>query len=48
VVEGIEKESHLGIVVERQCDVIQRFLFSRPLPANEIDQLLDQPKLMIA
>jgi diguanylate cyclase (GGDEF)-like protein len=48
VVEGIEKESHLSIVVERQCDVIQGFLFSRPLPANEIDQLLDQPKLMIA
>ena len=48
VVEGIEKESHLGIVVERKCDVIQGFLFSRPLPANEIDHLLDQPKLMIA
>jgi EAL domain-containing protein (putative c-di-GMP-specific phosphodiesterase class I) len=48
VVEGIEKESHLGIVVERQCDVVQGFLFSRPLPANEIDHLLEQSKLMIA
>jgi diguanylate cyclase (GGDEF)-like protein len=48
VVEGIEKESHLGIVVDRQCDVIQGFLFSRPLPANEIDHLLEQPRLMIA
>jgi len=48
VAEGIEKESHLGMVVERHCDVIQGFLFSRPLPANEIDHLLERPKLMIA
>ena len=48
VVEGIEKKSHLGIVVERQCDVVQGFLFSRPLPANEIDHLLERSKLMIA
>lgn len=48
VVEGIERESHLGIVVERQCDVIQGFLFSQPLPANEIAQLLVKSKLRSA
>jgi diguanylate cyclase (GGDEF)-like protein len=48
IVEGIEKESHLGVVVERQCDVIQGFLFSRPLPANEIAQLLGKSQLIIA
>ncbi len=48
VVEGIERERHLGVVVEQQCDVIQGFLFSHPLPANEIAQLLGKRKLRIA
>jgi diguanylate cyclase (GGDEF)-like protein len=48
VVEGIETESQLEVVVERQCDVIQGFLFSRPLPANEIVHLLARRNLKIA
>ena len=40
VVEGIERESQLDIVINRKCDIIQGFLFSRPLPANEIVYLL--------
>lgn len=48
VVEGIETESQLGIVCERQCDVIQGFLFSRPLPASEIICLLAERNLKIA
>lgn len=40
VVEGIEKEEQLDIVVGRGCDVIQGFLFSRPLPADEVVELL--------
>ncbi len=40
VVEGIERESQLDIVIDRKCDVIQGFLFSRPLPADEIVELL--------
>lgn len=48
VVEGIETEGQLGVVVERQCDVIQGFLFSRPLPADEVVHLLAQRSLKIA
>ncbi|MGB5540400.1 MAG: EAL domain-containing protein, partial [Gammaproteobacteria bacterium] len=48
VVEGIERESQLNIVIERQCDVIQGFLFSRPLPADEIVHLLAERRLKIA
>ncbi len=40
VVEGIERESQLDIVINRKCDIIQGYLFSRPLPANEIVYLL--------
>lgn len=48
VVEGVETQSQLDIVTERQCDVIQGFLFSRPLPADEIVRLLAEPSLRIA
>ncbi|NNJ94202.1 MAG: EAL domain-containing protein [Halobacteria archaeon] len=48
VVEGIETESQLGIVISRQCDVIQGFLFSRPLPADELVHLLAERNLRIA
>lgn len=48
VVEGIERESQLDIVINRKCDVIQGFLFSRPLPASEIVDLFADPILRFA
>ena len=48
VVEGIETDRQLRAVVERKCDVIQGFLFSRPLPANEVVHLLAQRNLRTA
>ncbi|MDX1696923.1 MAG: EAL domain-containing protein, partial [Thiohalobacterales bacterium] len=48
VVEGIETEGQLDVVVSRRCDVIQGFLFSRPLPAEEIARLLAEKDLKIA
>lgn len=40
VAEGIETEEQLGILAEQDCDVIQGFLFSTPVPANQIPALL--------
>ena len=48
VVEGIETKDQLAVVVERNCDVIQGFVFSRPRPAEEIPQLLIQRNLKSA
>jgi EAL domain-containing protein (putative c-di-GMP-specific phosphodiesterase class I) len=48
VMEGVERESHLDVVVERQCDVIQGFLFSQPLSASDVDRVLTKTNLKIA
>ncbi len=40
VAEGIETEEQLGVLAERDCDVIQGFLFQTPVPADQIPELL--------
>lgn len=40
IAEGIEDLEQYAILSERGCDVIQGYLFSRPLPAEQIPQLL--------
>jgi diguanylate cyclase (GGDEF)-like protein/PAS domain S-box-containing protein len=41
IAEGVETEEQLSILKERNCDYIQGYYFSRPLPASEIEKLLD-------
>lgn len=48
VAEGVETERQFRTVVDRQCDVIQGFLFSRPLPADAIVHFLAKRNLRIA
>jgi diguanylate cyclase (GGDEF)-like protein/PAS domain S-box-containing protein len=36
VAEGVEAESQLQVLAERRCDMIQGYLISRPLPADEL------------
>jgi len=43
VAEGIEENSQLRVLTEQDCDIIQGFLFSKPLPVNEFTQLLNNP-----
>jgi EAL domain-containing protein (putative c-di-GMP-specific phosphodiesterase class I) len=38
--EGVETELELGFLREQGCDEMQGFLFSPPVPSNDIDQLL--------
>ncbi|MCG8613061.1 MAG: transporter substrate-binding domain-containing protein [Pseudomonadales bacterium] len=42
VAEGVETEEQQAILVEQQCDYLQGWLFSKPLPTDQVMQLLDQ------
>ena len=39
VAEGVETEAELNCLKQMQCDMVQGFLFSRPLSAKEFQQL---------
>ena len=40
VAEGVELQEQLDFLRTKRCDVYQGYLFSRPLPAAELEQLL--------
>ncbi|HEU0188588.1 MAG TPA: EAL domain-containing protein [Gallionella sp.] len=40
IAEGVETVEQLDYLRERQCDEVQGYLFSRPVPAGEMTQLL--------
>ncbi|MCY0894425.1 MAG: EAL domain-containing protein [Acidibacillus sp.] len=40
IAEGVESSHEWDLLREEQCDEIQGYLFSRPLPADQFDQLL--------
>ncbi|MBF0394436.1 MAG: EAL domain-containing protein [Alphaproteobacteria bacterium] len=40
VSEGVETEGQLNYLIQEGCDVIQGYLFSRPVPAEEVEPLL--------
>lgn len=42
VAEGVETDSELRYLRDRQCDVFQGYLLSRPLPAEKLTELLTQ------
>jgi len=41
IAEGVEEEEQLAFLRHQGCDLIQGFLISRPVPAEEIDRLLE-------
>ena len=42
VAEGVETEQHLAFLRRQGCEVLQGFLFCRPLPAAGFERLLEQ------
>lgn len=42
VAEGVENQEQADFLIERGCTIAQGFFYSRPLPADEITQLLTQ------
>lgn len=44
IAEGVETEAELSFICQHQCDVMQGYIFSRPLPAHEFEQLLISKK----
>ncbi len=47
VAEGVETESELSFVRQHQCDLMQGYLFSRPVPARDFEQLLTSGKCLL-
>lgn len=45
--EGVETEAELSFVYQHQCDGMQGYLFSRPVPAHEFEQLLKTDKRLL-
>jgi diguanylate cyclase (GGDEF)-like protein/PAS domain S-box-containing protein len=44
IAEGVETEGQLGFLQANQCDQMQGYYFSRPLPKEELGQLLSDGK----
>jgi diguanylate cyclase (GGDEF)-like protein len=44
--EGVETEAELSFVCQQQCDGMQGYLFSRPLPSHDFAQLLRHNKCL--
>ncbi len=47
VAEGVETNEQLEFLIKEKCDEAQGFLFSRPVPADEIMRLLDEDKCFL-
>ena len=47
IAEGVETEDHLKFLRAHQCEQLQGFLFSRPLPARTFEKLLSERERLL-
>ena len=46
--EGVETAAQMAFLRRRGCDLLQGYLFSRPVPADQFEELLAQPPTAIS
>lgn len=46
VAEGVESKYHVTFLKERNCDEIQGYYFSKPIPVDKMDELLKNKKCL--
>jgi len=48
IAEGVEKEKQLNFLEAHQCDEVQGYIFSRPVPADEMEVLLKKGHIKLS
>ncbi len=44
IAEGVETEKQLAFLEEKKCEMLQGYLFSKPVPAKQFEKLLGENK----
>jgi len=47
IAEGVETRQQLEFLLEQQCDQVQGYLFSKPLPAKDFELLLRKGEILL-
>jgi len=48
IAEGVEEEKQLSFLEAHQCDEVQGYIFSKPVPADEMETLLKKGRIKLS
>ena len=46
IAEGVETKEQLDFLTEKDCDFVQGYYFSKPLPQEDFEELLEREEMM--